>query len=428
MDRIDQTPEWKALEQHAAATRDAHLRDLFAADPGRGERLTAEAAGLFLDYSKNRITDETLAAPGRPGGARRPPRPHRRRCSAASRSTSTEDRAVLHVALRAPEGDVIEVDGVERRARASTRSSTRWPTSATASAVRRVDRPHGQAHPQRRQHRHRRLRPRAGDGRTTRCAGYSDRGMTLPVRVATSTAPTSVEATHDLDPAETLFIVCGKTFTTLETLTNARIGTRRGCSPASAATRRRSRRHFVAVSTNADEGRRVRDRHRQHVRVLGLGRRPLLVRLGDRAVADGRDRARAVPRDARRLPRDGRALPHRAVRAEPAGAARPHRHLVRRLLRRRDAGDPAVQPVPRPVPARTSSSSTWRATASRSTSRATRSPSRPDRSCGARRAPTASTPTTSSSTRARSSSRPTSSGSSTRPTRSVARPAATRTC
>ena len=147
----------------------------------------------------------------------------------------------------------------------------------------------------------------------------------------------------------------------------------------------------------------VRDRHRQHVRLLGLGRRPLLDGLGDRAVDDDRDRARRVPRDARRLPRDGRALPHGAVRAEPAGAARPADRLVRRLLRRADG---------RPSCRTTSTSKRFPAYLQQLTMesngksvdarRRAASTTRPARSTGASRARTGSTPSTSSSTRARS--------------------------
>ena len=117
------------------------------------------------------------------------------------------------------------------------------------------------------------------------------------------------EATRDLDPAETLFIIASKTFTTLETMTNA--ASAREWVLAALADEAAIARHFVAVSTAADEVSRVRHRPRQHVRVLGLGRRPLLDGLGDRALDDDRRRAGAVPRDARRLSRHGRALPHR---------------------------------------------------------------------------------------------------------------------
>ena len=126
------------------------------------------------------------------------------------------------------------------------------------------------------------------------------------------------EATRDLDPAETLFIVSSKTFTTLETMTNAH--TARDWSLRALGDEKAVAKHFVAVSTNAAEVAEVRHRHRQHVRLLGLGRRPLLDGLGDRPVDDARHRAGALPRHARRLPRHGRALPHRAVRAQPAGA------------------------------------------------------------------------------------------------------------
>ena len=132
-----------------------------------------------------------------------------------------------------------------------------------------------------------------------------------------------VEATRDLDPAETLFIVSSKTFTTLETMTNAADARATGCSTAWAATSKAVAKHFVAVSTNAREGVRVRHRHRQHVRLLGLGGRPLLDGLGHRPLHHARHRPGELPRDARRLPPDGRALPHRALRAEPAGADGP---------------------------------------------------------------------------------------------------------
>ena len=180
-----------------------------------------------------------------------------------------------------------------------------------------------------------------------------------------------VEATRDLDAAETLFIVASKTFTTLETLTNAKDA--RAWSLATLKDERAVAKHFVAVSTNAAE-----------VAKFGIdtanmfefwdwvgGRYSYDSAIG--TVADDRHRPRPLPRHAGRLPRDGRALPHRAVRAEPAGAARPARHLVRRLLRRRDARGAAVQPLSRPAVRPTCSSSTWSPTASRSISTATAS-------------------------------------------------------
>ena len=149
---------------------------------------------------------------------------------------------------------------------------------------------------------------------------YSDRSLTF--RFVSNIDPTDLaEATRDLDPATTLFIVASKTFTTQETLTNA-TEARRWLLDGLGGDETAVAKHFVAVSTNAEKVADVRHRHREHVRLLGLGRRPLLLHLGHRPVAHGRDRPGALPRDARRLPRRRRALPHRAVRGEPAGAAR----------------------------------------------------------------------------------------------------------
>src|SRR5258705_13128935 len=110
MPSLTDRPAWKALVAHHARVKDVHLRPLFADDPGRGERLTAEAAGLFVDYSKNRVTDETLAAlvalAERAGLRDRIAAMFR-----GDRINTTEDRAVLHVALRASNGTVIEGDG-----------------------------------------------------------------------------------------------------------------------------------------------------------------------------------------------------------------------------------------------------------------------------------------------------------------------------
>src|SRR5262245_38992005 len=107
---LTERPEWRALLAHYAQVKDVHLRQLFAADPDRGERLTASGAGLLLDYSKHRVTDETLrllldlARAGRPGE-------RREAMFRGEKINGTEDRAVLHVALRAPRDEVIEVDG-----------------------------------------------------------------------------------------------------------------------------------------------------------------------------------------------------------------------------------------------------------------------------------------------------------------------------
>jgi glucose-6-phosphate isomerase len=246
MDRIDQTPEWAALERHAVEGRKAHLRELFAADPGRGERLTAEAAGLFVDYSKNRITDETLQAlvalAERAGLRDRIAAMFR-----GERINTTEDRAVLHVALRAPKGTVIEVDGhdvvpgvhavLDRMADFSERVRSGAWTGHTGRRIRNV--------------------VNIGIGGSDlgpamavdALRWYSDRGMRFHF-VSNVDGTDLFEATHDLDPSETLFIVCSKTFTTIETLTNAR-SARTWLLAGLGGDQAAVARHFVAVSTNA---------------------------------------------------------------------------------------------------------------------------------------------------------------------------------
>ena len=210
-------PAWAALEAHYERVRDVHLRSLFEDDPRRGERLTAEAAGLFLDYSKNRITDETLDLLLRlaeESGLRA-------RIDAmfgGDKINLTENRAVLHVALRAPRGTL---DHGRRRGRSAPgprRARRRCPGLPTESAVAR-----GRGTP-------------ASAFATIINIGiggsdlgpvmayealrfYSDRDLTFRF-VSNVDGTDLVEATRDLDPAETLFIVSSKTFTTLETMTN----------------------------------------------------------------------------------------------------------------------------------------------------------------------------------------------------------------
>ena len=241
-------PAWKALEAHAHAMRDVHLRQLFAGDPGRGARLTAEGAGLFLDYSKNRITDETLELLVRlaeESGLRA-------RIDAmflGDKINVTERRAVLHVALRAPRGASIIVDGtnvvpdvhavLDRMADFTTRVRSGAWTGQTGARIRNV--------------------VNIGIGGSDlgpvmayeALRHYSDRALHFRF-VSNVDGIDLVEATRDLDPAETLFIVSSKTFTTLETMTNAQsardwlVGGLGGDARAVA-------KHFVAVSTNAEK-------------------------------------------------------------------------------------------------------------------------------------------------------------------------------
>jgi glucose-6-phosphate isomerase len=244
---LRQRPAWEALERHAASVRGLCLRQLFADDPGRGERLAVEAAGIYLDYSKNRVTDETLALLLRlaeESGLRE-------RIAAMFRGdkiNTTEGRAVLHVALRAPRGRSILVDGVDvvpevhavldRMADFSRRVRGGSWTGHTGRRIRNVI--------------------NIGIGGSDlgpvmayeALKHYSDREMMFRF-VSNVDGTDFVEATRDLDPAETLFIVSSKTFTTLETMTNAR--TARAWTLAALRDEQAIARHFVAVSTNAGE-------------------------------------------------------------------------------------------------------------------------------------------------------------------------------
>jgi glucose-6-phosphate isomerase len=238
---------WQALVAHHEKVGCAHLRALFAADAGRGERLGLEAAGLYLDYSKNRVTDETLKLLG----ALATERGLRERTAAMFRGdviNTTEKRSVLHVALRAPKGTKLVVDGTDviaevhevldrMNAFADALRSGRW-LGHTGKRIRNVI--------------------SIGIGGSDlgpvmayeALRFYSDRNLTM--RFVSNVDPTDlVEATRDLDAAETLFIVCSKTFTTLETLTNAHAA--RDWSVGQLGDDKSVARHFVAVSTN-DEG------------------------------------------------------------------------------------------------------------------------------------------------------------------------------
>ncbi|MEO7057995.1 MAG: glucose-6-phosphate isomerase [Caldimonas sp.] len=238
-------PAWQALIAHHEAIGTRHLRDIFAADPGRGERLALDAAGVYLDFSKNRVTDETmtlLAALARECGLAE-------RTAAMFRGdviNTTEKRSVLHIALRKPAGERLLVEGVD--------------VVAEVHLV--LDRMGAFAHELRsgrwRGHSGKRIRNIINIGIGGSDLGpvmayealrfYSDRNLTL--RFVSNVDGTDLaEATRDLDAAETLFIVSSKTFTTLETLTNAHaarqwIVERLGDDEAVA-------KHFVAVSTNA---------------------------------------------------------------------------------------------------------------------------------------------------------------------------------
>jgi glucose-6-phosphate isomerase len=245
--QLTRRPEWAALKEHYQKIKKVHLRQLFADDPTRGERLTAEAVGLYFDYSKHRITDETIRLLVQLAGACG----LRERIDAIFRGEKinvTEDRAVLHVALRAPTGQSIVVDGedvvpqvhavLDRMAAFANQVRSGAWTGYTGKRIRHVI--------------------NVGIGGSDlgpvmayeALKAYSARDMTFRF-VSNVDGTDFAEATRDLDPAETLFILSSKTFTTLETMTNAH--TARAWSLRALGDPKAVAKHFVAVSTNTAE-------------------------------------------------------------------------------------------------------------------------------------------------------------------------------
>ena len=239
---------WKSLQSHYKKVRGVHLRSLFADDPARGERMTAEAVGLFLDYSKNRITDRTLKLLIRlaeESGLRS----RIEAMFSGEKINVTEKRAVLHIALRAPEGTSIFVDGE------NVVPQVHAVLKEMASFANRVRGGEWKGHTGKP------IRNIINIGIGGSDLGpvmayealkhYSDRNRTFRF-VSNVDGTDFAEAVRDLDPAETLFIVSSKTFTTLETMTNAhtaRAWSLRGLGGDEASVAK----HFVAVSTNAEE-------------------------------------------------------------------------------------------------------------------------------------------------------------------------------
>lgn len=245
---LTQRPAWKALAAHHKKIQKLHLRELFADDPKRGERMTVEATGLYLDYSKNRITDRTLnllvqlAKESDLSG----------RITAmfsGEKINITENRAVLHVALRAPKGATIVVDGknvvpevhavLDKMADFSDRIRSGEWKGHTGKRIKNVI--------------------NIGIGGSDlgpvmtyeALKHYSERSLTFRF-VSNVDGIDFVDATRDLDPAETLFIVSSKTFTTLETMTNAQ-SARDWLLKGLGGDAKAVARHFVAVSTNAEK-------------------------------------------------------------------------------------------------------------------------------------------------------------------------------
>jgi glucose-6-phosphate isomerase len=245
MAKLTETAAWQALQAHFADVKDLHLRQLFADDPARGTRFTAEAAGLFLDYSKNRITEKTVGLLQQLATERGVFK-RRDAMFAGEKINPTEQRAVLHVALRAPKGSTILVDGknvvpevhdvLDRMAAfANDIRSGKW-LGHTGKRIRNVINIGIGGSYLGPEMAYRALRP------------VSDRSMRFRF-VANVDGADFDEATRDLDAAETLFIISSKTFTTLETMTNAAAA--RAWAVQKLGSDAAVARHFVAVSTNA---------------------------------------------------------------------------------------------------------------------------------------------------------------------------------
>jgi len=240
-------PQWQALHQHFRQIGTQHLRELFAADPQRGEQLTAEGVGLYLDYSKQRVNAETLRLLCELAEACELPQ----RTLAMFRGekiNTTENRAVLHVALRAPAGESILVDGHD------VVPDVHAVLDRMATFADQVRSGNWRGHSGKRIRNVISIGIGGSDlGPVMACEAlrdYSARGMTFRF-VSNVDGTDFVEATRDLDAAETLFIVCSKTFTTLETLSNAQAA-RAWCIDA-LGDEKAIAKHFVAVSTNADD-------------------------------------------------------------------------------------------------------------------------------------------------------------------------------
>ena len=245
---LTDSPAWKALQAHHAEVAGLHLRQLFAADPTRGDRFTAEACGLYLDYAKNRVTGRTLELLV----ALAAERGLRGRIDAMFRGekiNTTEDRAVLHVALRAPRGEKIVVDGedvvpgvhevLDKMADFAGRVRSGAWLGHTGRKIRNVI--------------------NIGIGGSDlgpvmayeALKFYSDRALRCEF-VSNVDSDDFAEAVRGLEPAETLFVISSKTFTTLETMTNARTA-RDWVVAGSGGDESCVARHFVAVSTNAEK-------------------------------------------------------------------------------------------------------------------------------------------------------------------------------
>lgn len=392
-----QRPQWTALADHRAALGEVSLRQLFADDPDRGERYTLRVGDLHIDYSKQLVTDETLTLL-RELAEVTDVAGWRDAMYRGERINTTENRAVLHTALRAPRGAVVEDGGpggpnvvpevhqvLDRMADFAYQVRSGAWTGATGRPLRNI------------------VNIGIGGSDLGPAMAYevlrafSDRDLTVRF-VSNVDGADLYESVRDLDPAETLFIVASKTFTTIETVTNATSARRwlldgLGAGPEAVA------RHFVALSTNAEKVAEfgidpanmfefwdwVGGRY-SYDSAIGLS---LMIAIGPERFREMLDGFHLVDEHFRTAP------PRRTCRCCSASSVS---GMGTSTTPSRTWCCPTRTTSPASPP--TSSSSTWSPTASASSATANPSPGRPVRWSGARRGPTASMPTTSCSTRA----------------------------
>ncbi len=348
--RVDADPAWQALAAHHAKVKDAQLRHPVLRRPGTvrallGRRRRPLPRLLEEPHHRRKPCACCWRWPTQRGVLAR-----RDAMFRGEKINNTEKRAVLHVALRAPQGTHIEVDGkdvvpevhavLDRMASLPTAvRSGNWK-GYTGKRIRNVINIGIGGSYLGPEMAYRALRP------------FSDPAMTFRF-VANVDGAALTEATADLDAAETLFIISSKTFTTLETMTNAAAARKWTVDKLGSRCRRRPP---LRCRLNQRQGREgIRHRRAEHVRLLGLGRRPLFDGQRHRTFHHDRRRSRQFPRHARRVPRHGRAFPHHAARTQPPAADGPADRLVQRFLRRPDPRHHALrrttQPLPRLPPA-----------------------------------------------------------------------------
>ena len=387
---LRQRPAWKALEQHHREIGGRHLRELFAEDPGRGERLTAEAAGLYLDYSKNRVTDGTMALLTQL--ARESGLEERRDAMMRGEPINvSEHRAVLHVALRMPKGSSLVVNGVDvvaqvhevldRMAEFADRIRSGDWKGHTGKAIRNI--------------------VNVGIGGSDlgpvmayeALRHYSQRGLTFRF-VSNVDSTDFAEATRDLSADETLFIISSKTFSTLETLTNAHSARDWVVEPSWAA-----RTRWPGTSSRSrPTQKRVAEFGIDPANMFGFwdwvgGRYSMDSAIGlSTMVAIGPEHFAEMLAGFHEMDEHFKTAPLTLKSSGPDGIAR---GLVRRLLRRADLRRDALRAVPEAFPGLPAAADHGVQRQERRPWTAHRWTTRPARCSGASPAPTASTASTS---------------------------------